>query len=206
MKNYFLIVALLIAVVAQAKRPVMQTWYVGEITLLNNEVLERELRYDAYTDLLQVKENGTIKVYSARQVSSFAFFDIYSNSKRQFVSLMQTTRFRKSRMFFENVISGELKLIRRVRSAGAARRIVEETTDSWFDKHNIYDYYIYTDNRFISTRQFYKEIYERIMVEFKKPLDIFIKSRNINLNTQYGQFVLINQYNILKNSATVGHF
>ncbi|MDJ1469470.1 hypothetical protein QNI19_13835 [Cytophagaceae bacterium DM2B3-1] len=206
MKNYFLIVALLIAVVAQAKRPVMQTWYVGEITLLNNEVLERELRYDAYTDLIQVKENGTIKVYSARQVSSFAFFDVYSNSKRQFVSLLYTTRFKKSRVFFENIISGELNLIRKARSAGAARRIVEETKDAWFDTHNVYDYYIYTDNQFISTKQFFKEVYERIMVEFKQPLDIFIKSRNININTQFGQFVLINQYNILKNSATVGYF
>ncbi|MDJ1483866.1 hypothetical protein QNI16_25420 [Cytophagaceae bacterium YF14B1] len=206
MKNYFLIVALLIAVVAQAKGPVMQTWYVGEITLLNNEVLERELRYDAYTDLIQVKENGTIKVYSARQVSSFAFFDVYSNSKRQFVSLLYTTRFKKSRVFFENIISGELNLIRKARSAGAARRIVEETKDAWFDTHNVYDYYIYTDNQFISTKQFFKEVYERIMVEFKQPLDIFIKSRNININTQFGQFVLINQYNILKNSATVGYF
>ncbi len=198
MKNLLMTAAFLLAFTAQARKPLTPHWYTGEITLRNNQVLLCEYNYDPFTDLLQVKEDNRVKILNARQIQSFAYFDDSNNTQRYFVSMFFGNRFRSNRVFFEKVLDGELTLLRRYKSATIARRARNEAEEIWYDSRNYYNYYIYNEEKLTSFHDFKKKGFGQIIAEYKQALESFIHRRKLNLNTQRGAFLVINQYNVLK--------
>ncbi len=195
---------------AYAVHPSFQNWHKGELVLSDNQTVNAEFSYDTFTDLIQVKEEHVIKVYSARQVSSFGFFDEKSNQMRRFLSLKYPDRRNRSRKaFFEIVLTGDLYLLRRlhsVRNTNPMQPTLAEAESPWYDRKNMFEYFVYTQNRFIPIRHFRKQIYTKIMSEYDAQLQAFIKEKHLNIYSQRGRFMLINQYNILKNPDLITLF
>ena len=205
MKNIFALLGFCVSLTVPAMQP--QVWHSGEITLNSAQVLNGEIRYDALTDLLQVKDNATLKVYSARQLSSFIYFDVAANTVRRFLSLPDPVRRRsRAKVFLEVVLAGEMYLLRRPHSPRNARMLggpVIEMESPWYDSKNVFEYFIYANGGFTPLERFQKAVLPRLMREFATPLQAFIQKRNLNLFTQRGRFLLINQYNVLKAPAKI---
>lgn len=206
MKRLAMVFLFLLPLVAEARKPGETRWYTGQMVLMNNQMIDCELSYDAYTDLIQVQENNRVKVYSARQVKSFVYYDSENNAHRHFVSLLYGSRFRVSWLFFERVLGGEMNLLRRYRSVKLAQQSKTAKEELWYDSRKVYDYFIYNDKGFIPFYRFRKAVLGQMMAEYKEPLQDFIRSRNLDMSTQRGQFMVISQYNTLKDPEKLGLF
>ncbi len=210
MKIFGFIGVFLASLSALAVNPNLNKWHRGELLFSDNQTVEGEIRYDSFTDLIQVKEENVIRVYSARQVNTFGFFDETTNQMRRFLSLtVPDRRHRNRKVFYEIVLTGEMYLLRRLHPRGplmAASPSLTEVESPWYDRKNIFDYYTYSHNRLIPIRHFRKQIYSKIMGEYGEELQAFMAEKKLNLYTQRGKFMLINQYNILKDPSLITLF
>jgi len=210
MKIFCLIGIFFVGLSVYAVRPQVKNWYKGELMMADHQVVKVDINYDAATDLLQVRDENTVKIYSARQVTSFGYFDAAHNTIRRFVSLVQPdkrNRFRRS--FFEIVLTGEMYLLRRLRyttSPATMQAALTEMESPWYDTKNRYEYFVYTDDRFIPMNQFRKAIFPRMMRMHEKELEAFMEERRLSIFTQQGQFMLINRYNVLQNPNKIALF
>ncbi len=185
-----------------------QGWHAGLLILPNNEQLETNILFDASTDLIQVQTGTTIKVYSARQVLAFQYFDPHTNVVRHYEShLYARNHARKTRMFFEVVVAGEMKVLRRFKSWKQARSVTASHTDQlWYDSNNTYDYLVYTQNKFIPIKNFKKVILPQLLQEYGDALNAFMKKQQLTVFSQRGRLMVINRYNVLKNAEAVARF
>ncbi|MCU0352985.1 MAG: hypothetical protein MUD08_04475 [Cytophagales bacterium] len=208
MRLFCFLFAFVVMATANATRPQAALWHKGEIQLLDNQWLDGEVSYDVATDLLQVRKGSLVRVYTARQVNTFGYFDTKQNTMRRFVSLPQAeNRFwRGRRQFYEIVLTGEMYLLRRPRNTrqpGMTHTVNVFTDSPWYDSRNIYNYYVYRDKRFTPIRRFRKEIFPAMVREFSVPLQNYMREKDLDIFTQRGQFMLINQYNVLKNPDAI---
>ncbi|MDJ1501638.1 hypothetical protein [Xanthocytophaga agilis] len=210
MKIFGLVCGLLVTFSVVAGNPSSQNWHQGELVLLNEQTVNGEFSYDAFTDLIQVKDERVVKVYSARQVRAFGYFDEKSNQMRRFLSLSYPVRRnRNQKAFFEIVLTGEMYLLRRLhnmRSSNPTQLNAMESDSPWYDKKNAYEYFVYANDHFIPISQFRRRIYPILMKEYKEQLEVFIKDKKLNIYTQRGKFMLINQYNVLKSPDKISLF
>lgn len=202
MKNLVLFLCLCVSASVSANRPELKNWHAGELVLNSTQVIDGQLRYDALTGLLQVKDNATVKIYSARQLSSFAYFDNAANTVRRFMSFPDPQRRRsRAKVFLEIVLTGEVYLLRRPRLSRQARMLGEQVSEiesPWYDTKNAFEYFVHSNGEFTALRHFQRRVLPRLLNEFAVPLQAFIRKRNLNLFTQRGCLLLINQYNVLK--------
>jgi hypothetical protein len=172
--------------------------------LADGSFLEREISYDLGTGLLMVRDGAVVKVYNSTQVKSFSYVDTIRGVSRRYVSLPFAAGLRRARpVFFEQLAAGELRLVRIPRSVRAARAVTTETDDIWYDYVNTYDYYVYTNGRFVPMRRFREEVYDGLMADYHDELKAYARRLGLNLNTQRGRFMVINRYNLLKNPSSV---
>lgn len=180
-------------------------WCTGIINLTNNEQIDASMWYDASTELIQVKTGNTIKVYSARQVQSFQYFDSQTNAVRQYEShLYAVSHYRKARVFFEVVLSGQMQVLRRFKSWKMAKAYTEAKRDQlWYDSNHVYDYLIHTQDTFVAFHHFKKVILPQLLSEYGDALQAFMKKHHLTVFSQRGQLLVINRYNVLKNAEAV---
>lgn len=205
MKSIFALFVSCVSLGVFATQP--QNWHSGDVVFADAQTHSGEIRYDALTDLLQVKDHATVKVYSARQLQSFAYFDVAANTVRRFMSFADPVRRRPhARVFMEVVLAGEVYLLRRPNLPRKARMLagpMPEMESPWYDSRNAFEYFTYANGSFTSLQRFHRAVLPRLMREFAAPLQTFIQERNLNLFTQRGRFLLINQYNVLKAPAKI---
>ena len=109
-----------ITVIAQTKS---DSWYRGEIELIDNNVYQVELRFvpTRSEGLLQAKEDEELITLSPLKVKSFSYFDEARNERRQFVSIptfLGNHQYQK-KMFIEVLYPGNaVSLLRHTDSFG----------------------------------------------------------------------------------------
>ncbi|GAB3540533.1 hypothetical protein [Spirosoma fluminis] len=183
-----------------AKNP--GTWSQGELILMNGARLEGELNYNWKAEIVQIRQNNTLKAYSALQVQEFKFFDNNQNTIRKFVAVDFPVKVALRRpLFLEEFVAGPLMVYRRLRHI---REPIKLTNPSMFgnDEELVKDidnfiYFVYAGEDMVKLDDFNRFTWPRMQEEFEAELNQYAT----DLNSTTAQLMLINKYNYLKSET-----
>ncbi|GAB3491861.1 hypothetical protein GCM10027341_05330 [Spirosoma knui] len=187
-----------------AKNPGM--WSQGELVLMNGTRLEGELNYNWKAEIVQIRQNNTLKAYSALQVQEFKFFDNNHNTIRKFVAIDFPVKVTLRRpLFLEEFVSGPLMVYRRLRHI---REPIKLTNPSMFgnDEELVKDvdnftYFVYEGKDIVALDDFTRFMWPQMQEEFQVELKQYATHLQIDLNSTTAQLMLINKYNYLKSET-----
>ena len=209
MKKYALLLLIGIGVVGRnptlAANPT--TWTQGELILNDGTQLTGELNYNWKAEIVQLRQQNTLKAYSAFQVKLFRYFDNQQNLLRSFTSVefpVKTTLLRP--VFLEEVVTGPLVVYRRLRHSLDPFRVgnaADFASDGEFSKNiDMFTYFVFDGSSFADLDRFNQSIWPRLEQEFHTELHQYMHSHAVARNDTMGRLLLINQYNALKSQAT----
>jgi hypothetical protein len=166
----------------------------------SQSAVQGEVRYDWRADVVQYRRSGRIYTYSTHLLHSFSFFDPQLNAIRYFEAV-PVQKGRSARTFYEVMVDGSLKLIRRpnqmVGFGVPVNLMPAEDSDLAFQLSG-YTWYVYTEGKLVNMRNFRGKIWPVMKSQFGVELKKFTDDYGVNPHTLTGKFRLINQYNVLK--------
>lgn len=87
MRNYCLLVLVILAHQISAQTFPSEIWHEGKVVLIDNQEYKGLLKYDLETDIVQVNDDKTIRTFSSKKVLYFEIFDESVDTYRQFYAL-----------------------------------------------------------------------------------------------------------------------
>ena len=171
-------------------------WNPGVVIMEDNLTLEGDLNYDHKNDIIQCREAGKIKAFSAHNVTSFYYLDRGTNVLHRFIAIEQKDRENYRRKeFYEIVLEGELTLLRkRNKSSDPLRQ--GHTESSYNMMHHIlcYDYYVYHREDLVEINKFRKNVMP-LMKEKKREVATYADKKSLKLHYLMDQITLLSYYN-----------
>jgi hypothetical protein len=175
-------------------------WNTGEVVFSSQSAMHGEVRYDWRADVVQYRQSGRIYTYSTHLLRSFSFFDPQLNAIRYFEAI-PGQKGRSARTFYEVIVDGSLKLVRRpnqmVGFGVPVNLMPAEDSDLAFQLSG-YTWYVYTEGKLVNMRNFRGKIWPVMKSQFGVEMKKFTDDYGVNPHTLTGKFRLINQYNVLK--------
>lgn len=195
MKKYFLFLLIGFTICKPAFSTSSIQWFRGSIVLNNScEVLTGKISIDETYDMVLFKEGDQILVLNAHRLQALYFYDSIANINRKFVSLKRQTGQRVEHRLFEAVVSGEVKVLRKLKSYHGTSR-----SDS-----DDYSYYVQWDEH-LEPLQFFKErVYADLLIKAGNDMEFYETENHLNPNHPADAVMLIIQFNlIMKNKNHV---
>lgn len=174
-------------------------WCNGSLTLDNGEVIEGEINYDLKFEVVQVRDNGIIRAFTAEGVSEFTIFDPASYRQRDFVSIHHELNSGYERKaFFEVIEDGQITLLRkseyirrpRVMESYRASHVYLNTVC----KHHYYA--IKNNDEILEISNFKAEILPW-MSQYEREVNNYIKRGKVKLRDIQQQLQVVGFYNQL---------
>lgn len=184
MKMKALVLLFLISLVSQVNFATSQVWYEGSLVLKTNEVLCGSLSIHHAYDMVTFKSGDQLKVYTADKIKSFFFYDIQSNINRKFISLTHNINSLMFNYLYEQVLYGEIQILRRVASMGSDIR----------NDRDGYRYYVRVGNRTVDFNKFRTEVYP-YMIDNAESLLPYIKQNKLSPNNAAHIIQIVDYYN-----------
>lgn len=205
MKKYVLVIVWLSLVGGNALA--RNVWNQGKISLLNGTVLEGELSYNWKAEIVQYRQENTIKAFSAFQVQEFRYFDTELNTLRKFVAIDYPIKPLLPRpVFLEEFENGPLMVYRRLRHQYEPIKLVNSVAskvdDGLLKNLDSFHYYVFEDGQLTNLNDFSGVLWPRMQTEFTDELMHYAATLHIDLTSTLARLLLINQYNQLKIHAT----
>lgn len=189
-------VLLLVFAVSSAE----DNWYQGVVILKSHEVIVGKLTYEPHLNIVQVKAEGRLYNFSAFQVLKFTFHDTNLEVIRKFEALPHregNNRF--SDTFFEIVIAGEMKLIRKKRSfytSAESGHFSDGNVDHYALQHTLsFDYYYQLGNQIIEAEKFKRHVLPFMKSRAETEVELFIFENRLNVLRLRDQVLLVKFYN-----------
>lgn len=185
--------------------------YQGVVILKSHEVIVGKLTYEPQLNIVQVKTDGRLLSYSAFQVLKFTFHDTNLGVIRTFESLpYREGNIRFSDTFFEIVINGEIKLIRKKRAIDPGDEtgyFSSDNIDHYALRHTLsFDYYYQSGGQIIESEKFKKQLLPFIKSQAETEVALFISENRLNMIKIHDQVLLVKFYNKLLNQKKTQEF
>lgn len=180
-----------------------QIWNTGQILLNSGTEIQGEICYNWKAEIVQLRQNGTLKAYSAHQINRFSYFDAASNALRRFSAVDYPVRKNFKRpVFLEEFTVGTFTVYRRLRRV---REPFQMGTSTLYNQEEVltanYDnfvYYVYADGTFFNMDKFNRDLWPQMNQEFGPELKRYAEVRQLDPTNTATRLMLINQYNYLK--------
>ncbi len=177
-------------------------WNTGEVVFNSQSAMQGEVRYDWRADVVQYRQSGRIYTYSTHLLRSFSFFDPPLNAIRYFEAIpVPGQKGRPARTFYEVIVDGSFKLIRRPNQmvgVGVPVNLMPAEDNDLAFQLSGYTWYVYTEGKLVNMRNFRGKIWPVMKGGFGEEMKKFTDDYRINPHTLTGKFRLINHYNVLK--------
>lgn len=160
-------------------------WVSGSVVLNTNKVLVGEISKKPIHDLILVKSSEGIRALPAHQVSYYRFYDGDADINRQFLSIKSHDFFETAK-FFEIVIQGNIKVLRRYH-----KKTAEDEVNEAYD----FDYFTLYDNTLVPLGQFKKKVYPKLMEKYPIEMSTFISTSQSHLTSTESIFCIIKHFN-----------
>lgn len=181
-------------------------WCNGHIKLDNGEVLEGEINYDLKFEVIQIKNNGIVRAFTAESVSQFSIFDPVKYRQRDFVSLeYEVSEAYKRRTFFEVIADGSITVLRKSRYIRRPR-----ITEDYRAPH-IYLNTVCKHNYFVIKNQEWAEIDNfkttvlSWMDDFEQEIDQYIRKHKLKLRNLTEKMRVVSVYNQLSDNRKLSN-
>lgn len=182
-------------------------WHQGVVILKTDKVLTGEVNYNGQLSIIRLKDGDRIKSFSAFQVAAFNFHDEELGLVRKFISIpfkLSDSRF--SDTFFEQIIKGEVSLLRKKKSFHNETPHTEDqvysvngyTINNFQYQHAMsFDYYFEKDGHVVHSDRF-KRMLLPVLISPDSELSRFIDEKRLNVHKVYDQILIVKHYNELR--------
>ena len=189
MSPRYLIPFLLLITVAAAGQDLSADldWYKGILITKNQDTIYGRLKYDHSRKVVVLKDSGSLKGYSSRNIEFFRVLDTEFGLVRTYTSVAYLTGsgFQTSE-FFELVLSGEITVVR-------------EGTRGKFNEIN-YTYFALVEDYLEPFRNFKKRLLPDL-VQKQPELRELIKENHLNTKKKLDRLIIVDLYNALSDSS-----
>lgn len=158
-------------------------WHSGSIVLSSREVLVGKISVQPEFDIILFSVNDQTTVYAAHKVESLNFYDTDLNINRKFTTIQQKVGASLHYSFFEIVIWGEIKVLRRSKSNSI------RANDACG-----FSYYIKDGDTLITLFKFRDSLFPKL-IQSSPELLSYMKEENLNPNLASDTFTIIQFYN-----------
>ncbi len=184
------------------------TWNTGQILLNNGTEIQGEISYNWKAEIVQLRQNGTIKAYSAHQINRFAYFDDANNALRHFSAVDYPVRKNFKRpVFLEEFTVGTFTVYRRLRHMHGLIPLAKPANYGkegiQIEDYDNFSYYVYDGNTFVNMDKFNRDLWPQMNQEFGPELKRYAEIRQLDTSNTAARLMLINQYNYLKAETQV---
>lgn len=164
-----------------------EDWFQGAVVLKSNRVLKGEISIKFDHDVIVFRLANEVMVLPAHKVSSFYIYDQEEESNRQYISLPLEWGAATYHQFFELILNGDVKILRR-------QRVV------WYSIHidDIeYDYYIKKDNALTALSKFKREVFPALL-QSSSDLSSYVREHKLRPIRLNDVVQIVDQYNQLQ--------
>jgi hypothetical protein len=161
--------------------------YDGVIIDARQEVILSQLMLEPAFDAVIYKptlDTATRIILPAHRVRSFRYFDVHNNINRQFISIRQDGVYR----FYEVVIFGEVKVVRRLKKGVL----------SWeADEGHDYDFFCSFRNELVDLKKFKAAVVPHLVQVYGQDLADFIDQNRFRFHDVAAVFAVVKRCNEL---------
>lgn len=178
-------------------------WCPGQVTLANQRVIEGEINYDLKYNAIQVRENGTVRTYTAEKIDHFKIFDQIKHRERSYVAIdHQLAEGYQRKTFFEVLTEGDVTILRKSKYVRKPR-ITEDQRAPHIYLNAVcrHDYYAYNQGEFFEIDDFKNQILP-LMSGHQDLIGDYIKRCKLKLRKINEQMRVVHLYNQLCNQQT----
>lgn len=164
-----------------------EDWRQGAVVLKSNRELKGEISINYDHDVIVFRLANEVMVLPAHKVSSFYVYDQEAESNRQFISLPLEWGAATYHQFFELVLNGDVKILRR-------QRVV------WYSIHidDIeYDYYIKKDNSLTALSKFKRDVFPALLAS-SSDLSSYVREHKLRPVRLNDVMRIVDHYNQLQ--------
>jgi hypothetical protein len=162
-------------------------WVKGSVVLANKKVLTGELSKKPIHELILVNTQDGMKALPAHQIEFYRFYDEVENINRKFISIKLNDFFKTSK-FFEIVIQGNAKVVRRYH---------KKSDSDQLDNARDFDYFAFIDNKLLPLSAFKNKILPLLSDRFPIEIPTFISMNNLSPQSMKDAFLIIKHFNTL---------
>lgn len=209
MRNGITVLFMLIAFSALADNE----WFDGVVVLKDDQVLIGQVKHNSQLNIVQVKDDEKMKTFSAYQVAKFSFNDTQLGFIRRFVSVPYEQESKNfSDAFFEVIIQGEIRLLRRAKAyvngdvANESQEVYNVngyTINNFQYQHAMsFDYFFQVDGQVVPSDKFKRMLLPDIRDSYNNAVAQFIDDNHLNIHKIYDQVLIIRYYNKIYSSNT----
>jgi hypothetical protein len=194
----YLLISIYFFVLVPFVQAANDSWYKGVIQLNTKEKVWGEINYNPQYDIIQCKNEGMIKAFSAHNVVAFRFFDEELSVNRYFRTVEEKRGFYKKKSFYEIVIDGNLKIIRKKKNFTSFKSSPEEYSVHEKD----YNYFVLNGGRLTKISKFKKEIIRGMMRDREEEIKSYMKAEKLYSYRLRDQILIVDRYNELKGTES----
>ncbi len=167
-------------------------WSDGVAILNSGQVITGQICSPSLHDVVLYRQSpgSYASALPAHKVSSFRFFDEVADINRQYVSLRQPDR--RSFEFFEVVVQGPVKVLRRARGNSSQKH----------DEILGYQYFCWDGDNLIPIRKFKSQMFPKIADEVKGLWD-YVSTAHLDASEMKSAILIIREFNRVAQSRVL---
>ncbi len=173
-------------------------WCNGRLTLDNGEVIEGEINYDIKFEVIQVRNNGTVRAFTAENIAHFTMFDPVKYRQRDFVAIdHQMALGYERKTLFEVITNGQIAVLRKTRYVRKPRATEDyRAPHVYLNTVCKHDYFAMNGSELAEINNFEAEVLPW-MQRYEPEINRYIKDSKLKLKKIQEQMRVVNLYNQL---------
>ncbi len=168
-------------------------WVKGSVVLKDNRVLVGAISKKPTHELILLKNNDGVMALPSHQVSTYRFYDEDSNINRQFLSVETSDLFRSFK-FFEIVIQGNVKVLRRYH---------KQTLYTELNEGYDFDYFALIENSLIPLSRFKRDVFPKLLEKHPIEISAFVSVNELPLKSIQSAFSIIKHFNTIDKKSDI---
>lgn len=173
-------------------------WCNGRLTLEDGEVIEGEINYDLKFEVVQIRDNGITRAFTAQSVLQFTLFDPIKFRQRDFIAIEhQLTSGYERKAFFEVLANGQITVLRKSKYIRRPR-ITEDYRAPHIYMNAVckHSYFAVKSKELVEIKNFEEQVLPW-MARFEQEINHYIEESRLKLKEAHEQVRVVNLYNQL---------
>lgn len=201
MKKFALIISLFLLTTFSAEAQLSKKatpWQEGIIILNNEQVINGEISYDYFYDVVLHRADGLISTYTPQQFISFMYYDEKEDLYHNFVSLDNELNPKyQQKAIYEVVLEGKVNYVRKRNKYPTyePKKGYLANKNRRLNQHKVaYEYFVQYGDRLIKSRRFKQEVLP-LMLDQEQSLAFYMKENNLKSYQVGDQIELVRYFN-----------